>query len=58
MLRQFAMMGSIYMNRVYGVEKPRVGLVNIGTEDSKGTDLQVETNRLLQGEPPQLHRQH
>lgn len=47
MLRQFAMMGSIYMNRVYGVEKPRVGLVNIGTEDSKGTDLQVETNRLL-----------
>lgn len=47
MLRQFAIMGSIYMNKVYGIEKPRVGLVNIGTEDSKGCDLQIETNKLL-----------
>ncbi|MEG2073434.1 MAG: phosphate acyltransferase PlsX [Angelakisella sp.] len=47
MLRQFAVMGSIYMNKVHGVENPRVGLVNIGTEDSKGGDLQIETNKLL-----------
>lgn len=47
MLAQFALMGSIYMNRVMGVENPRVGLVNIGTEDSKGRELQKETNALL-----------
>lgn len=47
MLRQFAVMGSIYMNKVNGVENPRVGLVNIGTEDTKGSDLQIETNKLL-----------
>lgn len=47
MLRQFAVMGSIYMNKVHGVENPRVGLVNIGTEDTKGSDLQIETNKLL-----------
>jgi len=47
MLRQFAVMGSIYMNKVHGIKNPRVGLVNIGTEDTKGGDLQIETNRLL-----------
>lgn len=51
MLRQFAIMGSIYMNKVNGVESPRVGLVNIGTEDSKGGDLQIETNKLLKETP-------
>ena len=47
MLRQFGVMGSVYMERIMGVKNPRVGVVNIGTEDSKGTDLQVEANRLL-----------
>ncbi|MEG1686574.1 MAG: phosphate acyltransferase PlsX [Angelakisella sp.] len=47
MLRQFAIMGSIYMNKVHGIENPRVGLVNIGTEETKGSDLQIETNKLL-----------
>ena len=47
MLRQFGVMGSVYMERIMGVKEPRVGLVNIGTEDSKGTDLQVEANKLL-----------
>ncbi len=47
MLRQFAIMGSIYAKEVLGIANPRVGLVNIGTEDSKGTPLQVETNVLL-----------
>lgn len=47
MLRQFGVMGSVYMERIMNVTSPRVGLVNIGTEDSKGTDLQVEANKLL-----------
>ena len=46
-LRQFAVMGSAYMSKVYGIAKPRVGLVNIGTEDNKGTDLQIEANKIL-----------
>ena len=42
-LVQFAYLGSYYAHRVLGAERPRVGLLNIGTEDSKGTDLQRET---------------
>lgn len=49
MLRQFGLMGSVYMERIEGVQAPRVGLVNIGTEESKGRDLQRETFTLLQG---------
>lgn len=51
MLRQFALMGSVYMQKVYGIERPRVGLINIGTEDNKGGDLQVEANKLLRETP-------
>lgn len=47
MLVQFAVMGSVYMNKVMKVEKPRVGLVNIGTEDTKGDPLRTETYGLL-----------
>jgi glycerol-3-phosphate acyltransferase PlsX len=47
MLRQFALMGSIYMERIVGVARPRVGMVNIGTEDTKGTQLQIEAGNLL-----------
>lgn len=47
MLRQFGVMGAVYAEKVMGIQNPRVGLVNIGTEDSKGTDTQVEANRLL-----------
>ena len=43
MLAQFALMGSIYMSRVLQVEQPRVGLLNIGAEAEKGTELQTET---------------
>ena len=46
-LVQFAYLGSFYAQRVMGIEKPRVGLLNIGAEDSKGTDLQRETLALL-----------
>ena len=46
-LLQFAFLGSYYAKRVLALESPRVGLLNIGTEDSKGTDLQKETLALL-----------
>ena len=42
-LVQFAYLGSFYAQQVLGLERPRVGLLNIGAEDSKGTDLQKQT---------------
>lgn len=47
-LLQFAFMGSYYAERVLGRPEPRVGLLNIGAEPSKGTDLQREAYILLQ----------
>lgn len=38
-LLQFAVMGSCYMQAAHGIEAPRIGLLNIGTEDIKGTDV-------------------
>lgn len=38
-LVQYAMMGSIYAERVFPKSNPRVGLLNVGTEDKKGNDL-------------------
>ena len=46
-LLQFGVVGSLYAQKYLGVEKPRVGLLNIGTEDSKGTDLQKQAYALL-----------
>lgn len=46
-LLQFAYMGSYYAGRVLGRPEPKVGLLNIGTEPSKGTDLQREAYTLL-----------
>ena len=46
-LVQFAKMGSIYMENVVGVKKPRVGIVNIGAEEEKGNALVKETFPLL-----------
>ncbi len=48
MLVQFAVMGSAYMEKVMGIDKPKVGLLNIGAEDSKGRELEIETYKLLQ----------
>ena len=42
-LCQFATMGSIYMNKVMNVEDPKVGLLNIGSEEGKGNELAKET---------------
>ena len=47
-LLQFAYLGSFYAQRVCGVEKPRVGLLNIGAEEEKGDDLRHEAYALLQ----------
>ena len=46
-LLQFAYMGSYYSENVLGIPQPRVGLLNIGTEETKGTDLQREAYALL-----------
>ncbi len=51
MLRQFGIMGSIYMDKVMGVENPRVGLANVGTEEHKGTEVQQEAYALLKEAP-------
>ena len=47
MLQQFAIMSSIYLKNVEGIENPEVGLINIGTEDTKGGPLQLEAYKLL-----------
>ena len=46
-LEQFAVMGSAYMKYIHGLESPRVGLLNNGEEEHKGTQLQVDTYKLL-----------
>lgn len=47
-LVQYALMGSIYSEKVRGINNPRVGLLNIGTEEKKGNDLTKHTYELLQ----------
>lgn len=47
MLRQFAVMGSVYMNKIMGVDNPKVGLLNVGAEEEKGRELEQETYALL-----------
>lgn len=47
-LLQFAYMGSYYAEKVLGREKPKVGLLNIGAEPSKGTDLQTTVYPMLE----------
>ena len=47
-LLQFAYLGNFYAKRVLGIETPRVALLNIGVEESKGTELRKQTLPLLQ----------
>ena len=47
MLFQFAVMASVYMERVMKIPNPRIGLANVGSEDHKGTELYRETYALL-----------
>ena len=44
---QFAYMGAKYMEKIYGIDRPRVGQLNNGTEYNKGNALQVESYQLL-----------
>ena len=46
-LHQFAIMGSIYSEKILGVHNPKVGLVNIGVEEGKGNELVKETFKIL-----------
>lgn len=50
-LLQLAQYASIYAHEVSGIEKPLVGLLNIGTEPGKGRELEKETYELLKNDP-------
>lgn len=50
-LVQFAHLGHVYAQDLMGVERPRVGLLNIGEEPEKGDELTLETHRLLAASP-------
>lgn len=47
-LQQFAVMGSIFMEKVVGIPEPKVGLLNIGEEPTKGNELTLKTYALLE----------
>lgn len=51
MLSQFGVMASVYLKNVEGIENPTIGLLNIGTEDTKGGELQTEAYKLLKEAP-------
>ncbi len=53
-LNQFAVMGSVYAREILGIEKPRVGLLNVGEEEGKGNLLAQATYPLLK-ENPHIH---
>ena len=53
-LVQFAQMSTIYLRNTFGIEKPRIGLLNIGTEETKGNDLVKETYNILKEQSEEL----
>nr|MBP7618250.1 phosphate acyltransferase PlsX [Geothrix sp.] len=46
-IAQFAVMGSVYAEQVLGLERPRVGILSVGEEDGKGTDVTKEASAML-----------
>jgi phosphate acyltransferase len=50
-LREFGVMGSIYVSAMLNVEKPRVGMLSIGEEETKGNEVSLEAFRLLRTSP-------
>ena len=48
MLLQFGIMASVYVENIVGIKNPRVALLNVGTEDTKGGELQLEAYELLE----------
>ena len=53
-LLQFAQMSSIYLKNTYGIKSPTIGLLNIGTEETKGNDLVKESYKLLKEKSEEL----
>ena len=53
-LLQFAQMSSIYLKNTFGIEKPAIGLLNIGTEETKGNELVRESYQLLKEKSEEL----
>jgi glycerol-3-phosphate acyltransferase PlsX len=51
-LLQFAIMSSVYLDHIEGIKNPKIGLVNIGEEPTKGSDLYQEAHKLLSKELP------
>jgi len=51
-LLQFSVMASLYLEHVEGITNPKIGLVNIGEEPGKGTDLYIEAHELLSSKLP------
>lgn len=51
MIVQFGIMGSCYMEKVMGIKSPKVGLINVGAEDTKGRDIEIEAHKLLEKAP-------
>ncbi len=51
MLAQFGVMSSVYLEKVEGIENPKIGLLNIGVEDTKGDELRLEAYKLLSEAP-------
>ena len=54
-LLQFAQMATIYNRNTFGIEHPTVGLLNIGTEETKGNELVKESYRLLKEKAEELN---
>ncbi len=54
-LLQFAQMSSIYLKNTYGIESPKIGLLNIGTEETKGNELVKESYKLLKEKSEELN---
>ena len=54
-LLQFAQMASIYLHNTFGTEKPKIGLLNIGTEETKGNELTKESYKLLKEKSSELN---
>ena len=53
-LLQFAQMSTIYLRNTYGIERPAIGLLNIGTEETKGNELVRESYNLLKEKSKEL----
>lgn len=54
-LYQYALMGKVYAHEIFHVAEPRIGLLNIGEEDSKGSEVAVQAYKLLNETRPNMN---